>query len=358
MPGDYEEESIGDCNVDTRHGGQDSDLQRGLKNRHAQMISRALPRSHLIGLPPIITFRYWRCHPHWSLFGRCKVPHRRWPYGSSTRIRDHFLSSCIRTLCLGGLTTLFPVPGGRITLAGRFVDLAMDFAMGRRDYSSLSPFQGNPIWAGVFLFFGGITGILGLLPSILRSATAYLINYAPWFCPATHSPLMVLANVRRLNHKIDNAVWITITDVVVIINFLGTHAFGEFWFATIKVPTTIGLIVPRIILDMGGGPTHVPPLGMCYAVSRYYDRLGRWLYPLDVARPGSFTQYHDIPGATGRFAGVWSVFVGVAYALLGTEILGMTTAETRNPTKNVPIALVAYGLAFSSSTSMMSLCWI
>jgi len=33
-------------------------------------------------------------------------------------------------LCLGELTTLLPVPGGQVTLAGRFVDPAMAFAMG------------------------------------------------------------------------------------------------------------------------------------------------------------------------------------------------------------------------------------
>jgi amino acid transporter len=41
----------------------------------------------------------------------------------------------------------------------------------------------------------------------------------------------------------------------------------------------------------------------------------------------------------GRFAGVWSVLIGAAYAFLGTEIVGITAAETRNPTKNIPRAI-------------------
>ena len=41
----------------------------------------------------------------------------------------------------------------------------------------------------------------------------------------------------------------------------------------------------------------------------------------------------------GRFAGFWSVLIGAAYSFLGTEILGMTAAETRNPTKNIPKAI-------------------
>ena len=40
-------------------------------------------------------------------------------------------SACVSVmLCLGELTTLLPVPGGQVTLAGRFVDPAMAFAMG------------------------------------------------------------------------------------------------------------------------------------------------------------------------------------------------------------------------------------
>lgn len=41
----------------------------------------------------------------------------------------------------------------------------------------------------------------------------------------------------------------------------------------------------------------------------------------------------------GRFAGVWSVLIGAAYAFLGTEIIGITAAETHNPTKTLPRAI-------------------
>ena len=33
------------------------------------------------------------------------------------------------------------------------------------------------------------------------------------------------------------------------------------------------------------------------------------------------------------------MLIGAAYAFLGTEILGMTAAETHNPTKNIPLAI-------------------
>jgi yeast amino acid transporter len=33
------------------------------------------------------------------------------------------------------------------------------------------------------------------------------------------------------------------------------------------------------------------------------------------------------------------VLIGAAYSFLGTEILGMTAAEIKNPTKNIPRAI-------------------
>lgn len=69
--------------------------------------------------------------------------------------------------------------------------------------------------------------------------------------------------------KINNALWISITTVVVVaINFLGTRAFGEceFWFASIKVLTIIGLILVGLVIDLGGAPSH-DRLGFRYWVS-------------------------------------------------------------------------------------------
>jgi amino acid transporter len=256
-------EKMGVEHVEEEAAAPDGGLKRGLKNRHAQMISIG----GVIGTGLFLgTAKYLAAAgPLGLLLG----------YGIVS-------SACVAVmLCLGELTTLLPVPGGQVTLAGRFVDPAMAFAMGWNYWYS---------WT--------IT-----LPAEL-SAAAVLIDY--W------------------NQTINNAAWITILAVVVIvINFLGTRAFGEceFWFASIKVVTIVGLIILGIVIDLGGAPTH--------------DRLGfRYWH-----NPGPLKQFDGIPGALGRFAGVWSVLIGAAYAFLGTEILGMTAAETRNPTKNIPIAI-------------------
>ena len=40
--------------------------------------------------------------------------------------------------------------------------------------------------------------------------------------------------------------------------------------------------------------------------------------------PGPFVQYHDIPGATGRFVGWWSVVSQAAFSFVGTEVVAVS----------------------------------
>ena len=42
--------------------------------------------------------------------------------------------------------------------------------------------------------------------------------------------------------------------------------------------------------------------------------------------PGPFVQYNNIPGATGRFIGWWSVSSQAAFSFIGTEIVAVSTA--------------------------------
>lgn len=191
-------------------------------------------------------------------------------------------SVCIGVmLSLGELVTYLPIAGGHITLSGRFVDPALAFAMGWNYWYS---------WVIA-------------LPAEL-SAAAVLVNY--W------------------NKSINNAVWITIFFAVVLsINFLGTRAFGEceFWFASIKVLTIVGLIILGVVIDLGGSPSH--------------HRLGFQFW----RNPGPFVDFDNVKGAKGHFLGFWSVLIQAAYAFIGTEIIGMTAAETQNPRKNIPRAI-------------------
>ncbi|KAH8556566.1 amino acid permease [Umbelopsis sp. PMI_123] len=183
--------------------------------------------------------------------------------------------------CLGEMISYLPVRGGHIKLAERIADPALGFAMGWNYWYN---------WVIV-------------LPAEL-SAAAVLINY--W------------------NDTINNAVWMTIClAVVVTINFLGARAYGEaeFWFASIKVLTIVGLIILGIIIAAGGGPSHIAT-----GVNYWKD-------------PGAWVQYKGIQGALGRFLGFFSVLIQAAFSYIGTEIVAIAAGEASNPRKNLPKAI-------------------
>lgn len=106
-------------------------------------------------------------------------------------------------------------------------------------------------------------------------------------------------------------------------NFFGTRVFGEieFWAASIKVITIIGLIIVSIVITSGGGPNH-NPIGF-----RYWNETG------------GFVQYRGIEGAWGRFLGFFSVLISAAFAFIGTEITAIAAAEAGNPARTVPRAI-------------------
>jgi amino acid transporter len=102
-----------------------------------------------------------------------------------------------------------------------------------------------------------------------------------------------------------------------------THPTGEieFWLSFSKIIVLTGLIILGIILDLGGGPTG--------------DRIGfRYWNGLDRA----FNQY-KVPGALGRFLGVWSVMTLSLFAYMGSELVGVCVGETANPRKAIPSAI-------------------
>lgn len=133
-----------------------------------------------------------------------------------------------------------------------------------------------------------------------------------------------------LRDKVNPGVWITIFLVIILaINLLGVRFFGEieFWLSSLKVVTCLGLIILLFVIALGGGPTK--------------DRIGFRFWK----NPGAFLEYTDsskklvIDGAKGRFVAFISVLVTSVFAFLGTELVGITFAETRNPRKAIPKAI-------------------
>jgi len=227
-------------------------------------------------------------------------------------------------IALGEMSTLFPVNGGFVQFATRWIDPGCGFSCG---------------WAYWFCY--GIT-----LPTEI-SASSLIIGY--W----------------DTNQVVPPAVWITILLILSIgVNIAGVRYFGEFefwsvwrlhiirrrgewiWagsvdfslpslsllsdsrFALIKVWAIIVLIIVGIVLDLGGGPSG--------------DRIGfrYWIDPGPMAQlfwtadPVTNQPMGGISGSLGRFLAFWQIFVNAAFSFAGTEIIGISLGEVENPRKS------------------------
>lgn len=102
--------------------------------------------------------------------------------------------------------------------------------------------------------------------------------------------------------------------VIVAINIYSVGIYGEaeFWFASIKIITIIGLLILALILALGGGPNH--------------DRLGFRYW----RNPGAMREYMST-GNTGRFLGLFSTFINAAFSYGGVETIAVAAGETENP---------------------------
>ncbi|KAF8070371.1 amino acid permease-domain-containing protein [Lyophyllum atratum] len=99
---------------------------------------------------------------------------------------------------------------------------------------------------------------------------------------------------------------------LVTINAVHVRAYGEleYWLSSLKVVTIVIFIIVGIIVNAGVNSGH-----------RYIGG-SNW----------------RIPGApfVGGFGGFASVFVTASFAFGGTESLGITAGETKNPSRNMP----------------------
>ncbi|KAI0101425.1 proline-specific permease [Hypoxylon sp. NC0597] len=125
-------------------------------------------------------------------------------------------------------------------------------------------------------------------------------------------------------HAVPVAVWIAIQLIVILLlNIIAVSFFGEaeFWFASIKLITILGLIILGIVLFFGGGPNHDP----------LYFRY--WQDP-----PGAFVPYL-VQGNTGRFLAYWTAFVRAGFSFITSpELIALSAGETVAPRRNIPKA--------------------
>ncbi|VEU24062.1 DEKNAAC105173 [Brettanomyces naardenensis] len=130
-------------------------------------------------------------------------------------------------------------------------------------------------------------------------------------------PLELVAASLTINYwhsNVSPAVWVTIFYVcILVVNIFGVKGYGEveYWLSVIKVIAIVGFCILGIILNCGGGPKGG------YIGGKFYHN------------PGAFNH---------GFKGLCAVFVTAAFSFAGTELVGLASAETENPSKTLPSA--------------------
>ncbi|KAG0246844.1 amino acid permease-domain-containing protein [Mortierella sp. GBAus27b] len=176
---------------------------------------------------------------------------------------------------IGEIATLLPLPGAFNAWGGRVFDEAFSFQM---------------TW--MYFINWALT-----IPAEL-SASAVIVGF--WLPEDSKFPPWVVPLIIIL--------------VMIAINLVGVKAYGEleYWFSVLKVITIIMFIICGILVDAGV--------------------LGGVKYGMKA--------WH-VEGAPfkGGFLGFVTTLVSVGYAYGGTEMTGVTAAESRNPHKHVPKAV-------------------
>lgn len=111
--------------------------------------------------------------------------------------------------------------------------------------------------------------------------------------------------------------------VILFLNIVAVGIFGEaeFWFASIKFITIMGLIILGVVIMLGGSPNDQGRLGF-----RYWNN------------PGAFNPYL-VDGNTGKFLGYWTAFVRAGFAFITSpELIALAAGETVAPRRNIPKA--------------------
>ncbi|KAM0820869.1 putative Amino acid permease/ SLC12A domain-containing protein [Seiridium cardinale] len=196
-----------------------------------------------------------------------------------------YLIICAVAFCVATAVTEFnaylPVPGASIPYyATRFVSPSLGFALG---------------WLYWWTW--------GIAVAYEVTAASVVINYWP--------------------NQVPEAVWITIMLVVIIaLNCMPVkwYAEGEFWFASIKVFTIIGLLVLSVVLFFGGGPNHT--------------RLGFWYWQQDPVHE------YLVEDAAGRVcAFIMALTLGSFSFLFGPEYIVSASGEMAHPRRDLPRAM-------------------
>ncbi|KAG9318440.1 dicarbixylic amino acid permease [Chiua virens] len=114
---------------------------------------------------------------------------------------------------------------------------------------------------------------------------------------------------------------------VLLVNLLGVRVFGEleFWMSSFKILSLVGFILLAIVIDLGGNPLH--------------DRIGFRYWHAPNGPMGGYLLSHVHNDSFATFLGFWSTLTSALFAYIGTELVGVTVGEAKNPKRNVPRAI-------------------
>ncbi|KAF9646561.1 hypothetical protein BDM02DRAFT_3118383 [Thelephora ganbajun] len=144
---------------------------------------------------------------------------------------------------------------------------------------------------------------------------SFALSYNYWFNDAVSVASDLIAAQILLQFWTTRYPWvISLVSWVFLVGVNATDvgAYGEleYWLASLKVATIVVFIVIGIVVNVGGNTSH--------------EYIG-----------GKNWRVGDAP-FVGDFGGFAHVFITASFAYGGTESLGITAGETKNPSKNMP----------------------
>ncbi|KAI7906616.1 amino acid permease/ SLC12A domain-containing protein [Cokeromyces recurvatus] len=150
----------------------------------------------------------------------------------------------------------------------------------------------------------------------VEPSLGFALGWNYWFSAVTIATELAAAAtiIKFWKEVLPDAAWSTIFLVLTVaVNFLGVRIYGEleYWFAMIKIVIVIVFIIIGILVATGAVGGHT--IGFEY-----------W------KNPGAFNN-----GVVGTI----SVLLAAGFSFQGTEIVGITAGEAKNPTKTVPRAI-------------------
>ncbi|KAI8591809.1 amino acid permease/ SLC12A domain-containing protein [Geranomyces variabilis] len=222
----------------------------------------------------------------------------------------------LQMIAIGGTigTGLFVGSGATIALAGPLGALVAFGIVGTMVFFTTSSLGEM---ATLIPVSGSFTTYAGRFVDPAYSFTLGWNYWAQWAIslPSELSALGII--VSFWTPDVPSWIWsASVLSLLVGVNVIGARSFGEseYWLAAIKVVAVVVFILVGVAVDVGWLGVEEPALGFSY-----------W----------------SIPGAPFKngVLGVFNVFVIAFFSFGGTELVGITAGEVKNPRKNVPKAI-------------------